>query len=203
MSWYARPRRLLPRHAAPRPLQRASHAARSAAVCLNWQPAETIGRDVSAGPVRDANRQRRRRPAFQNWRGKPLVIHHVIGQRISAIAPATRLNVACRIDTNPYLKGITVSDAAMAAINLTRDDFHGAWNDTIAPGSHPERRREVRRADGVPGPYPATYSQRNPSSHRFTCPRDGDGKWAKQHSVLVSQYVSRNLRRVAMPCCAL
>ena len=32
-----------------------------------------------------------------------------------------------------------------------------------------------------------TYSQRNPSPQRLTWPRDGDGKCAKQHSVLVSQ----------------
>ena len=45
--------------------------------------------------------------------------------------------------------------------------------------------------------YPTIYSHLNPSPHRFTYPRDGDGKCAKQHCVSVSQYCSRNFQRVA------
>ena len=44
--------------------------------------------------------------------------------------------MACRIDDNLYPKGVTVSDAEMAAINLACDDFHGEWNYTINPISH-------------------------------------------------------------------
>jgi len=69
----------------------------------------------------------------QNWRGKPLVSHQVIVQLISATTTKTGLNVACRIDDNLYPKGVTVSDAEMAAINLACDDFHGEWNYTISP----------------------------------------------------------------------
>jgi hypothetical protein len=69
----------------------------------------------------------------QNWRGKPLVSHQVIVQLISATTTKTGLNVACRIDDNLYPKGVTVSDAEMAAINLAADDFHGEWNYTISP----------------------------------------------------------------------
>jgi hypothetical protein len=36
-------------------------------------------------------------------------------------------------DANPYPKGIKVSDDEFASIRLTRDDFHGKMNDTIAP----------------------------------------------------------------------
>lgn len=71
----------------------------------------------------------------QNWRGKPLVSHQVIVQLISATTTRTGLNVACRIDDNLYPKGVTVSDAEMAAINLACDDFHGEWNYTIAPAT--------------------------------------------------------------------
>ena len=44
-------------------------------------------------------------------------------------------SVRCEIDNNLYPKGIVVSDAEMAAINITRHDFHGEWNYTIAPDS--------------------------------------------------------------------
>jgi hypothetical protein len=71
----------------------------------------------------------------QNWRGKPLVSHQVIVQLISATTTKTGLNVACRIDDNLYPKGVTVSDAEMAAINLACDDFHGEWNYTISPAT--------------------------------------------------------------------
>ena len=32
-------------------------------------------------------------------------------------------------------RSLTVSDAEMAAINITRDEFHGEWNYTITPNS--------------------------------------------------------------------
>jgi hypothetical protein len=69
----------------------------------------------------------------QNWRGKPLVSHQVIIQLISATATNTGLSVACDIDRSRYPKGIAVSDAEMAALNIHRDTFHGDWNYTIAP----------------------------------------------------------------------
>ena len=53
---------------------------------------------------------------------------------------------------------------------------------------------------GFAAPPYITVSHRNPSPQRLIWPRDGDGKCAKQHSVFVSQYVSKNLRRVAEPC---
>ncbi len=69
----------------------------------------------------------------QNWRGKPLVSHQVIIQLISATTTNTGLSVACDIDRSRYPKGIAVSDAEMAALNIHRDTFHGDWNYTIAP----------------------------------------------------------------------
>ncbi|MHB9102536.1 MAG: ISAzo13-like element transposase-related protein, partial [Sulfuricella sp.] len=38
-------------------------------------------------------------------------------------------------DTNPYPKGIKVSDEEFASIRLARDDFHGEWNYTITPNT--------------------------------------------------------------------
>ena len=69
----------------------------------------------------------------QNWRGKPLVSHQVIVQLISATTTETGLTVTCDIDGNLYPKGVTVTDAEIAAINITRNDFHGDWNYTISP----------------------------------------------------------------------
>jgi transposase len=69
----------------------------------------------------------------QNWRGKPLLTHQVIVQLIANTTTYTGLTVKCRIDQNDYEKGIKVSDAEMAKLNITQADFHGEWNYTIAP----------------------------------------------------------------------
>jgi DDE family transposase len=37
----------------------------------------------------------------------------------------------------PIPQGIVVSDAEMAAINIKRAEFHGEWNYTISPNTHP------------------------------------------------------------------
>lgn len=69
----------------------------------------------------------------QNWRGKPLVSHEVIIQLITGTTTKTGLNVACRIDRGNYEKGIKVTDAEMAALNIQQADFHGEWNYTFRP----------------------------------------------------------------------
>ena len=70
-----------------------------------------------------------------NWRAKPLVSSRVIVDLISAPTTATGLTVRCERDANPYPKGIAVSDQEMAAINITRANFHGEWNYTIHPSN--------------------------------------------------------------------
>jgi len=72
-----------------------------------------------------------------NWRGKPLVSHQVIVQLIGATTTNTGLKVCCEIDANLYPKGVKVTDREMLAVNITRDDFHGEWNYTIAPNQQP------------------------------------------------------------------
>lgn len=69
----------------------------------------------------------------QNWRGKPLVSHQVIIQLIANTTTTTGLTVACRLDANAYEKGIKVTDAEMASLNIQPSEFHGEWNYTIAP----------------------------------------------------------------------
>ena len=69
----------------------------------------------------------------QNWRGKPLLTHQVIVQLIASTTTQTGLTVQCRLDENIYEKGIKVSDAQIASLNITPAEFHGEWNYTIAP----------------------------------------------------------------------
>jgi DNA-binding phage protein len=69
----------------------------------------------------------------QNWRGKPLVSYEVIVNLIAATTTTTRLRVHSQLDTQSYPKGVKVSDAELAQVNIERDDFHGEWNYTISP----------------------------------------------------------------------
>ena len=69
----------------------------------------------------------------QNWRGKPLISYLVIVQLIASTTTDTGLTVACRLDETDYAKGIKVTDAEMAALNIQPADFHGEWNYIIAP----------------------------------------------------------------------
>jgi len=71
----------------------------------------------------------------QNWRGKPLVSHEVIVNLIAHTTTSTGLQVRCELDTNSYPKGTKISDKELATINISKDNFHGEWNYTIAPRS--------------------------------------------------------------------
>jgi len=45
----------------------------------------------------------------------------------------TGLSVKAMLDDNFYEKGIKVSNALLAAVNLVRDAFHGDWNYSVLP----------------------------------------------------------------------
>ena len=68
-----------------------------------------------------------------NWRGKPLRSYRTIVQLIAATTTETGLLVRAELDKNKYPKGVKVSDAQLAAVNLSRHSFHGDWNYTISP----------------------------------------------------------------------
>jgi len=68
-----------------------------------------------------------------NWRGKPLESLQVIIDLIASTTTSTGLKVYARLDPGEYDKGIKVSDAELAAVNIVRDDFHPDWNYTINP----------------------------------------------------------------------
>ncbi len=86
----------------------------------------------------------------QNWRGKPLVSHAVIVQLIANTTTDTGLTVACRLDDNTYVKGLKVSDAEMATLNVHPANFR----------RHP--RQEARRGRaGEPAPSAARRAARS------------------------------------------
>jgi hypothetical protein len=68
-----------------------------------------------------------------NWRGKPLESHEVIINLINATTTNTGLKAYARLDTSAYPKGVEVTDAQLAAVNIHRHDFRGEWNYTIKP----------------------------------------------------------------------
>jgi transposase len=69
----------------------------------------------------------------KNWRGKPLVSHEVIVNLIAATTTRTGLRVQSQLDTGKYPKGVKVSKAEFATIQLRPDTFHGEWNYVIMP----------------------------------------------------------------------
>jgi hypothetical protein len=68
-----------------------------------------------------------------------LVSYQVIVDLISATTTSTGLEVRCELDPNTYAKGVTVSDAEMADINVEYAEFHGEWNYTIRPINRSDR----------------------------------------------------------------
>ena len=68
-----------------------------------------------------------------NWRGKPLESLEVIINLISATTTSTGLKVYARLDDRVYEKRVEVTDEQLAAINITRDTFHGEWNYAVNP----------------------------------------------------------------------
>jgi hypothetical protein len=63
-----------------------------------------------------------------NWRGKPLESHEVIINLIAGTTTSTGLKIYAQLDERTYEKGVEVSDAQLAMVNITRHAFHGDWN---------------------------------------------------------------------------
>jgi hypothetical protein len=68
-----------------------------------------------------------------NWRGKPLESLEVIINLIAGTTTNTGLKIYAQLDDRVYEKGIEVSDDQLAAVNITRHEFHGDWNYIITP----------------------------------------------------------------------
>jgi hypothetical protein len=68
-----------------------------------------------------------------NWRGKPLESLEVVVNLIASTTTNTGLKVYAQLDEGSYQRGIEITDAQLAAVNITRHTFHGDWNYTITP----------------------------------------------------------------------
>jgi hypothetical protein len=69
----------------------------------------------------------------QTWRGRPLISREAVVELIASTTTRAGLTVRCELDTRDYPKGIKVSDAEMATLNIKGDTFHPEWNYTISP----------------------------------------------------------------------
>ncbi|BCH21674.1 ISAzo13 family transposase [Mesorhizobium sp. L-8-3] len=69
----------------------------------------------------------------QNWRGRPLTDRLAVVELIGATTTKTGLKVECALDATTYEKGVKVSAAEMATLDITGDQFHPEWNYTIKP----------------------------------------------------------------------
>jgi len=73
-----------------------------------------------------------------NWRGRPLTSHQVMVELIAATTTTTGLKVRAQLDQGYYPTGIKITSKQLAAIPLTRHEFHGDWNYTILPAAPTE-----------------------------------------------------------------
>ncbi len=69
----------------------------------------------------------------QTWRGKPPTSRLAVVELIASTTTKTGLTVHCELDTRADPKGIKVSKAEMATLNIKGDTFHPEWNYTISP----------------------------------------------------------------------
>ena len=69
----------------------------------------------------------------RTWRGEPLESYEVIVSLIGATRTTTGLDVHATLDNSDYKKGIKVSKADFAALNIEPSTFHGDWNYVIKP----------------------------------------------------------------------
>jgi hypothetical protein len=69
----------------------------------------------------------------ENWRGRPLVSRAVVVNLIGHTKTRSGLHIRAELDENQYPRGIKISDEQLAAVRITKDEFHGEWNYTIRP----------------------------------------------------------------------
>ena len=69
----------------------------------------------------------------QNWRARPLTSRAAVIELIASTTTKTGLRVACALDSRTYQKGIKITDAEMATLDIRGDTFHPEWNYTVHP----------------------------------------------------------------------
>ncbi len=71
----------------------------------------------------------------RNWRGRPLTSRAVVVNLIGGTTTAAGLQIHAALDEKEYPTGTKVTDAELARVRITKNDFHGEWNYAISP--HP------------------------------------------------------------------
>jgi hypothetical protein len=66
-----------------------------------------------------------------NWRGRPLTSYRVMVELIANTTTRKGLKVKAELDEGHYPTGIKITDKQLAAVPLTRHDWHGEWNYTL------------------------------------------------------------------------
>ncbi len=68
-----------------------------------------------------------------NWRGRPLTSYRVMVELIANTTNRKGLKVKAGLDQGHYPTGVKVTNEQLAAVPLTRHEWHGDWNYTVAP----------------------------------------------------------------------
>lgn len=71
----------------------------------------------------------------KNWRGKPLLDRQTVVELIGSTTTTKGLEIKAVMDERVYEKGIKVSDAELAQVNLVPNEILGRWNYRIIPHS--------------------------------------------------------------------
>ena len=66
-----------------------------------------------------------------NWRGRPLVSYRIVVQLIAGTTTKKGLKIQADRDEGYYPVGVKISNKELAAVPLTRHEFHGEWNYTV------------------------------------------------------------------------
>lgn len=72
-------------------------------------------------------------PIPNTWRGSPRLSRSVIVHWIGHPTPKTGLRSTAALDTHASATGLQVTDEQLAAVQITRDKFHGEWHYTLSP----------------------------------------------------------------------
>jgi hypothetical protein len=105
-----------------------------------------------------------------NWRGRPLISHEVVVNSIAATTTRTGLRVHAELDTDTYPLGVKISDEQLAALPITRHDWHGDWNYTL---HHQVSTTPTTEHTSPAAGTPTTRPPRRDSTHWTTPPLTG------------------------------
>jgi hypothetical protein len=69
----------------------------------------------------------------KNWRGRPLLSYQTIVNLIGSTKTRAGLKIKAQLTRKKYPKGIKITDAELAKVNIYPADFHGDWNYSVRP----------------------------------------------------------------------